>query len=57
MYHDAKTATKSEFNCDENGHATFSDATFSDATFSDATFSDATKSELRRFSIFRVKNN
>ena len=38
-------ATKTEGNCDEIGHATFSDATFSDATFSDATFSDATVSD------------
>ena len=42
-------ATKTEDNCDEIGHATFSDATFSDATFSDATFSDATFSYKSSF--------
>ena len=39
-------ATKTEGNCDEIGHATFSEATSSDATFS----------ELRRFRKRRFRN-
>ena len=39
-------ATKTEGNCDEIGHATFSDATFSEATFS----------ELRRFRTKRIND-